>query len=199
MSSKVKSLELENKKLKEKIQVLEKEVCSLRAKSRPLSSRVNKTPESFQKAVVLSNKAKFDESSIERNTSKDSWSKLINTDLDILKDLTSPKAKCTKSKKAVSHRASDTEINSKSIVNELNKLKEENKLLKLQIRKKTNKTPRSESRISRKPDICSVNVSKFNRGKHCKICAKLLSKGYTTRFCPTHGHSFKVINNSYLT
>lgn len=199
MSSKEKVLKLENKRLKEKVQVLEKEVFSLKSKSRPLSSRVNKTSESFNIAINSNNKAKFDESSIERNTSKNSWSKLINTELDILKDLTSPKAVCTNPKKSASERVSEGEIKPKFIKDELKKLKEENKHLKIQLRRKAARTPRSDSKISKKQEVDFVNISKNIRGKHCKICAKLLSKGYTTRYCPTHGHSYKAMNNSYLT
>lgn len=76
----------------------------------------------------------------------------------------------------------------------MNALKEENKLLKQKLARKTEPTPRSQSRKreSKKSPIKEVT----NRVKHCKMCVKLLSKGFTTRFCPTHGHTYKLNRNN---
>ena len=198
MATKIHSLQEENKNLKNKIQVLEKEVQKLKSSNRPSSAKRTKSPDEINKFGFSRNKNKFDESSIEKNNSKESWSKLINTDLEILKELRSPVNKNTDKPKAANEQ-SPIEIEPKLILSELNTLKEENKFLKMQLKKRNYKTPRSESRVSKKNDIDLNETNKNSRTKHCKVCAKLLSKGYTTRFCPIHGHSFKTLNKSYLT
>ena len=198
MSSKTLSLEEENKKLKKKINFLEKQVFQLSSKTRPASGRVTKTPEDFNKSIQSKNKHKLDESSIEKN-SKESWSKLINTDLEILQELKCSSAKTPNIMKIINEKNYGFDVEPKSILNELSSLKEENKLLKMQLKKKNSRLPRSESRNSRKLEENLNETSKNSRTKYCKVCVKLLTKGYTTRFCPVHGHNLKSSIKSYLT
>lgn len=186
MASKMHSLEAENKKLKMQISILQKQVNSLKNKKRksPIDCEIS----------GLKNKSKLDESSIEKNNSKESWSKLINTDLEILKEFRSPSSRGF-GRKSSNEFMGDME--SKVVLHELNSLKKENKQLKRELqKKKTGKTPRCESKASRKTE--DLNETKNNRTKHCPVCVKLLSKGYTTRFCPTHGRSFKAVIKPFL-
>ena len=198
MANRVHTLEEENKKLKKEITLLKKEMNKLKPKVKPGSARTTKSPDDFNKSGFSRNRHKLEESSIEKNNSKESWSKLINTDLDILKELRLPSSRGGQGKE-INEQLGVIEIEPKLILQELSTLKEENKYLKLQLNKKHRKTPRSESRISRKLEENMNETSKNNRTKYCKVCVKLLTKGYTTRFCPVHGHSFKSLNKSYLT
>lgn len=145
------------------------------AKSRPNS--VEKTQNS-KDSHKSQGRARFEESSIEKDTSKGSWSKLIKTELEILEELKSPGTKSVKQGK-------DLEI--LNILLEMKNLKEENKILKQRLAKRNEKTP-----LRKKKDEFVLAKESGGRLKHCKMCAKLLSKGFTTRFCPTHGHFYKV-------
>ena len=198
MASRVNALEEENKKLKKEIVLLKKEMNKIKARGRTGSARADKGHDYFNKCEFSRNRQGLEESSIEKNNSKESWSKLINTDLDILKELRSPSSRGGRGK-GINEKVGVIEIEPKVILQELSTLKEENKYLKLQLSKNNRKTPRSESRISRKMEDTINETNKNNRTKHCKVCVKLLTKGYTTRFCPVHGHSFKSLNKSYLT
>lgn len=148
------------------------------AKSRPDS--VEKTQNS-RDSHKSQGRARFEESSIEKDTSKGSWSKLIKTELEILEELKSPGTKSVKQGK-------DLEV--LNILLEMKNLREENKILKQKLAKRNERPPKTPSR--RRKDEFNLEKEPGGRLKHCKMCAKLLSKGYTTRFCPTHGHFYKV-------
>jgi NADH pyrophosphatase NudC (nudix superfamily) len=132
------------------------------------------------KDLNLSNQ-RFDESSIERRTSKESWSKLLNSDLEILNQLKSPSVKF----KPVESK------DLQNILNEMQNLKLENQILRKKLEGKNRKNFKSLSRAR-------ARVEKNGKLKHCKTCAQLLSRGFTTRFCPTHGHSFKLLSSASL-
>jgi len=80
-----------------------------------------------------------------------------------------------------------------NILQEMKALEEENKLLKRKLARKTEPTPREQSRKRQSKN--SAVKEGTHRVKHCKVCAKLLSKGFTTRFCPSHGHTYKLNRN----
>jgi hypothetical protein len=73
-----------------------------------------------------------------------------------------------------------------TLLNELSNLKSENLILKQCLAVKVPKGFRDYSKIARR-----VRMQTPNRQKPCSVCSKLLSKGFTTRFCPTHGFQFK--------
>jgi len=101
------------------------------------------------------------------------------------------------------------------ILGELNTLREENRKLRMQLKKtpkrskkvvkskssekirtnETSKTPKS-SKKSKTPKTFSrrtLSKAKFSRSltplkkRHCRLCDHLLSKGYSTSFCKRHG------------
>ena len=155
----------------------------MKAKPHPANTR---KPEVFKDLNQSKQRVKFEESSIEKQTSKESWSKLVNSDFEILNELKSPGSKV----KQVDSK--DLQI----ILNQMKELKEENLILKKRLAKKDQKDGkehRSESKIKKSKNIEGKGIKKY-----CKVCIQLLSKGFTTRFCPTHGHSFKLQNSLNL-
>ena len=85
----------------------------MKAKPHPANTR---KPEVFKDLNQSKQRVKFEESSIEKQTSKESWSKLVNSDFEILNELKSPSSKV----KQVDSK--DLQI----ILNQMKELKEEN-------------------------------------------------------------------------
>lgn len=177
----------ENKKLKNKIFSLEKQLNTLKNKTKPSSTKVIQISHELDVSNCLRNNSRLQESSIEKNSSKNSWSKIIGSDTDIFEDKNIGNGDSPSTKKSLKQ----TNINEK-VLKQLKKLREENKYLKFQLRKDS-KGPRSESKDLKRPES-----QKSTRGKVCEVCIKLLSKGYTTRYCPIHGLTSKIQNKSYI-
>lgn len=66
-------------------------------------------------------------------------------------------------------------------------LKKENRMLRKMLAGKSKTPERQRFRLRR---IEGRNTSL--RRSFCKTCTRLLSKGYTTRFCPAHGFNERV-------
>lgn len=69
-----------------------------------------------------------------------------------------------------------------TLLHELSNLKTENSMLKQCLAQRI-RPFRSDCKFSRR-----FRVGTPSRQKPCGVCSKLLSKGYTTKFCPIHGY-----------
>lgn len=81
-------------------------------------------------------------------------------------------------------------INVYSLLSVIAELKKENRMLRQMLADKSKTPERSRFRLRR-----VEGRSTPLRRSFCETCTRLLSKGYTTRFCPVHGFNKVVFDN----
>lgn len=189
MAVTINTLQGENEKLKNKILLLEKEISELKtfSSASPIKHIINRS--SSRKSRKHEKNL---DSTLEKNLSKDSWSKFITSDFETIKDIKISQSKTPSSVKGKSDKAL---VEPQALLQELSMLKSENRELKVQLKRQRLRSRRSENEKSLEfRDAAGGSV----RNKHCEVCSKLLAKGFTTKYCPLHGYPKRLFTPTYM-